>query len=216
MEAHLEAAIALNTERRPVYSSMTLGASEELSDILISSERVLLPTARELDAQALPFNEEGIPVVTGDFVPMDDVAAVDAPPRWGGPWTEALEAELAAAVAGLAAADASDFATVSAAAAAALASIDALEPAHEVHLAMSRHTVESVGFAALHAIDYAARSEGRTTALSRELVSAQLAAIRVGVAAELDERAAPIHARGAGILVNDVPVIPFLEEYGVE
>ncbi|MFZ5480178.1 MAG: hypothetical protein ACOZNI_25670 [Myxococcota bacterium] len=211
--AHLRAAIALNTERQPIYEEMTGGASGELSEILISTERLLEPTAKDFDARAAPFHEEGIYVVAGDFVPMDDVLDVHTSPTWGGDWTDALAGELAEAVAGLAAANPADFDGVCAEALVALERLDSLEATHGVHLAMTRHSIESVAYAALHAPGYAEASGGRTTELSRDLVDTQLEAVRLHVPEEFDERAAPIHALGAGILVNDVPRIPFVEEY---
>jgi len=213
-EAHLEEAIALNKERGPIYGDMTGGASLALSEMLISSERIALFVAVDLDARARPFWAEGIPVVAADFVSMEGVAEVDEPPTWTGGWSASVAIELADVLAGLAGTDAGDFEAICADADEVLIQLDQLEAEHAVHLAMTRHVVESSAFAALHAMDYAERSDGRTEDLSRDLIGAQLQILQWGVAQAFDQRAAALHAMGVGILINDFPHIPFAEEYG--
>jgi len=211
--AHLDEAIALNLERMPLYGDMTDGASLELSELLIASERLLLDLAEDFDTRAAPFQAQGIPIVAADFVSMEDIGEPTDPPRWAGPWTDALEADLERALAGLNDAEADDFEGVCVEARSALWAIDDLEGEHEVHLAMTRHVVESAAYAALHAIDYAEASNGDTVSLSTDLVAIQLDALPWRLHEALDQRATTIHREGAGILVNDLPHIPFLEEY---
>ncbi|MBM3266572.1 MAG: hypothetical protein FJZ01_02900 [Candidatus Sericytochromatia bacterium] len=76
---------------------------------------------------------------------------------------------------------------------------------------MCRHIVESLGLGAVTAISCAARSDGATVGLSRDLIAIQLLAL--GGAVDTDTQAQALHARGIGILVNDLPSIPFLERW---
>ena len=72
---------------------------------------------------------------------------------------------------------------------------------------MTRHVAESVGLAALNGSHYAAASGGATTRLSERLIRSQLTAFASSL--WMDRQAQMQHARGVGILVNDLPHIPF-------
>lgn len=211
--AHLDEAIALNTERQPLYAGITDLASGPLSQVLIGSEQIALGPAAGFDERAEPFHAEGIAIVAADFVSMKHVAKWDRPPTYTGPWTDDVERLLGNAVEPLIATPPGDFEAICAEACDALGRIDELEAEHGVHLAMTKHVIESLGFGALHAIAYSEESGGRTDALAEELAGTQMEPLELGLAQYFDEEAAPIHALGAGIIVNDVPRIPFLEEY---
>lgn len=213
-EAHLLDAIAINEERKALYSNLSNGRSEILSSLLITSENSLLPMAREIDAEAEPFQEDGIPIVSADFISMSEIAPHDTPPIHRAEWTAQIKAEATAIVAPLAELDPADFETVCAAAAEALLALEQLEQRRDVHLAMTKHLLESAAYAALHAIDYAEQSRDATVALSKRLVAEQLLApSRDALGPAVDEMASPLHQLGIGIIVNDVPAIPFLAEY---
>ncbi|MCU0663832.1 MAG: hypothetical protein MUC50_16075 [Myxococcota bacterium] len=213
-EAHLLEAIAINEERKILYSERTGGQSELLSDLLIGSENALLPLARELDAAAEPFQEAGIPIISADFVPMSEIAPSDTPPKHRGELTASIKNEAAALIAPLAKLNPADFEAVCAAAEQALSSLEELEELHDVHLAMTRHLLESAAYAALHAIEYERLSDGATKELSRRLVAEQLIApSRDALGPMADQMANSAHQLGVGIIVNDVPAIPFLAEY---
>ena len=77
----------------------------------------------------------------------------------------------------------------------------------EAHFAMVRHMLESIGLAAVNAIRFAELSAGETRLLSRSLLLFEAKGMRTAMT--LDRRAQPVHALGVGIIVNDLPVIPF-------
>ena len=163
---HLNEAIALNTERQPLYHAATDGGTVGLSQLLISSERALLTTAEEFDGRALASHAEGIPIVAADFVSMAGVPAHDAPIAHHGFLSE--EARSAAAT--------------------------ALDPLR---------TVEPAEF-----------QEGWTAELSADLVAYQLELpMEQDLGLLVDAEANQHHMEGVGIIVNDVPHIPFAEEY---
>ena len=72
---------------------------------------------------------------------------------------------------------------------------------------MVRHLLESIGLAAVNATRFAELSAGRTRCLSRNLLLFEAKGLRTAVT--LDRRAQEVHALGFGIIVNDVPSIPF-------
>jgi hypothetical protein len=211
--AHLREAIAVNRERREYYESRTRGASKEVSNRLIAQEKLALLAARAFDQRAKPFEDRGIPVVSGAFVSMR--LAPDASKSCEGARIadEGTLAEARAVVARLAsdvqaAMKLDDFSRAVDASRAALESIEALEKRASAHFAMCRHVIDSLGYCALVAIDSAKRSGGTTTALSRDLVAIQTLALKSAV--DTDRLAQAYQAQGVGILVNDLPPIPFL------
>lgn len=213
-EEHLREAIALNTERKPIYAALTDGATAPLSYLLIASEEALLEDARSFDERARPFQTGGIPIVANDFVSMTLVAAHDAPVPHQGHWEPQMRDEATAALAPLLTVDPKQFEDVCHLIYGALQALEELEDAYDVHLAMTKHMLESAGLAALHAIDYAEQSRGQTTTLSADLVAFQLVGpVRDDVGLTVDWLVAPFHEQGVGLIVNDVPPIPFIAEY---
>ncbi|MBW2526367.1 MAG: hypothetical protein JRI23_19460 [Deltaproteobacteria bacterium] len=213
-EEHLREAIALNTERKPIYGELTDGATAPLSYLLIASEEALLEDARSFDERARPFQAQGIPIVANDFVSMTQVAAHDAPIPHQGHWEPQVRDDAREALTPLLAVDPGQFEEVCALIYEALHALEGLEGAYDVHLAMTKHMLESAGLAALHAIDYAEQSDGATTTLSADLVAFQLVGpVQDDVGLTVDWLVAPFHELGVGIIVNDVPLIPFVAEY---
>jgi len=213
-EQHLEEAIALNTEREPLYYDATDGRTVGLSQLLITSERSLLNTAAEFDARGLEFQNEGIPIVAADFVPMTGAPAYGTPIAHNGSLSADARSAASAALDPLRIVDSAEFQEVCDLAYQALHDLEAIENTYDVHLAMTKHLLESPALAALHAITYAAVSDGRTAALSADLVSYQLELpLEQDLGLLVDAEANQYHMEGVGIIVNDVPHIPFAEEY---
>ena len=94
---------------------------------------------------------------------------------------------------------------------------DLLKQVHRLELEsqslmpMNRHLLESIGIAALNAIDYGAQSAGRTDFLCKQFLKLQFSGI--GLAATFDRLAQISHVMGAGIIENDVPYIAFEEKW---
>ncbi|HVY62022.1 MAG TPA: hypothetical protein VHF22_10235 [Planctomycetota bacterium] len=213
---HLEDAIALNTARRSVYSKLSGGASEEVSDRLIASEKLDHLVTGYFDREARRFNDRGIPIVTGDFVPMSGAKPAEAPLERRGK-TPALElAKLEAEVIAfhaqlLLSVVVGHFDKISERAFALSQEIDRLEAKTRSNLAMTKHVVDSIGLAALHAGRYSKMSGGETDTLAKQLIAAESVALVNAVGT--DRRAQEVQALGVGIIVNDVPEIPFQAEY---
>ncbi|MEO1450242.1 MAG: hypothetical protein AAFV07_11990 [Bacteroidota bacterium] len=213
---HLESAIEINERRKPIYAEATHDISLPLSRQLIAWERALLPFARFMDKLAEPFIEEGVNVVSGDFVPMEPLPPVDQPPRFrkiaSDRTCERLESQLRHVRRYMSRkVRKGDYDKASSVAAEFLMDLDGLEPRVQSHFAMTRHLVESVAFATLHAPLYMKQSDGETEALSRRLIMSQLQSLRLCL--RFDQMAQASHVMQAGILVNDLPHIPFLKEW---
>lgn len=209
---HLREAIALNRARRPVYAAATSGRSEPLSALLLRSERAALPVAWWIDARARRFQRAGVPVVAEDFVSMSAVRPAHAPPLRRGRMArrelDALDRRVRAYGAAVReAARCGELFRARRLSADLIDAVDGLEIGHDAHLAMTRHLVESIGLAATNGERWRRETGGRADALVRDLVIAQTLALRLAV--PIDAAAQRLHGEGVGIVVNDVPAIPF-------
>lgn len=211
-EQHLLDAIAVNTARRAVYGELTGGATDDLFDDLISSERLIRSTARAIDAMAVELVEAGVPVVVNDFAPMSDNRPVGTPIKPVVPMSAESRAAAGAIIeALLAETDSLDGFAVVDASAAALEELEALEEADGVYFAMTRHLIESLGFTALHGL-YTRCQAADAESVVDALVRSQRLGLVVFDATGYDARANVFQVQGIGVLLNDLPAIPFLDE----
>lgn len=213
---HLREAIALNGARRPGYEARSGGESAALSRRLVLLERLVKPWAWWVDLRAKRWNRRGVMIVAGDFVSMQNVRPADTPPPFAGRMSDEQAAHLDRRLAAFrrdvrGALDANRFEDAARLARDLLAEVEALERSWGCTLAMTRHVVEQVGFAALNALTWRAESGGQTDGLARSF----LRGLRWGLnsSLDLDRRAQACHARGVGIIVNDVPEIPLAASY---
>jgi hypothetical protein len=209
---HLEAAINQNESRKAVYAQLSHGATKSLSDQLILYERLSLLPALYLDWRAKSFNERGIPVVTGDFESMSKAKTALTPPKYRGQasqadcdrlktWLKNYRADLDKAV------SKSDFKQAATLTYQILRQVEGLEEQTKSHFAMTRHIIESIGEAAMNAMQYQKQTNGGTDGLCRQFLKVQSLGLMDIV--PVDQKAQRFQAQGIGIVVNDVPEIPF-------
>jgi hypothetical protein len=208
---HLKEAIAINSERMSLYAQMSADRSLRISRALIWLEKAALPIAWWIDRRAAKFQQRGIPVVANDFVPMHPLPPFDQAPLYRRLASKALvrqicrdlkkyKREVNAHVRKGRFVEAANISYD------ALQKLRQIEKEHQCHLAMTRHLIESIGFAALHAPQYA-----EAASLSRTLIWVQMWGLGSGL--WLDTWAQPLHQMGVGILVNDLPLIPFESQF---
>ena len=180
--------------------------------MLIRTEYICLPFALGFDRRGKRFNEAGIPIIQDDFVPMDEIGDPHDPPLYANRAEqgefEAVSAELNEYIRCLRdSAKTLGFEQAARDTARMLTAVAERETRCEAHFAMLRHLLESIGLAAVNAIRFAELSAGKTRLLSRDLLMFETKGVRTAVA--LDQRAQEVHALGVGIIVNDIPLIPF-------
>lgn len=216
---HVSEAIHSNKSRRSYYRQVAGRRAWWTSTILIFTERLTIPIARRFDRMALPFNERGIPVVEDDFVEMSLILPKETPPRHLGEPDRISRSVVRrltrnARKASMAALKRGNYAIVQQELAAAIHELEAVERQYDLHFAMTKHLLESAGLAALRAPVYIRASSGEAGNLCRKFVALQVKVIDKGIF--LDRMAQSSHRKGAGIIVNDVPDIPFLAELAQE
>jgi hypothetical protein len=213
---HLKAAIQLNLTRRDVYDRLSGGASRSLSNQLIALERLSLPAAHMLDLWAKRFQDQGIAVLEDDFVSMRNVRSPFTPPRWHGVASEQEASKVETWLSDYrktirSALGDDDFAAIAEASYDLLKRIEAAETGSQTHWAMSKHLVESLGLAAMNAVDHAEKSGGETLRFSRTFIRFQ--SLGLLGSASIDRKAQTFHQKGIGIVVNDIPHIPFAQSW---
>ncbi len=209
---HIQDAIRINRRRRPTYDAMAGRPARRVSDLLIRTEYFCQPFALVFDRRARRFNRIGIPIIRDDFVSMEEIRDPRDPPtysnRAGRGEFRAVSAELDEYKRCLRdSAKTLDFEQAACDTAQMLMAVAEREARCEAHFAMVRHLLESIGLAAVNAIRFAELSTGKTRPLSRSLLLFQAKGMRTAVT--LDRWAQEVHALGVGIVVNDLPPIPF-------
>ncbi len=213
---HLKEAIAINRERKKIYAEMTGRRSLCISWALIFFETGALAAAGWVDRQASKFHKIGIPIIEGNIVPMLSLPFPDAPPLYRGRATKEVLSSLKGVLKKYRRSmkedlKRNDFISVAERSYELLQEIRRIEEGQGCHFAMTRHLIESIGFAALHAPGYAEASSNATVSLSKKFIQMQVFGLACGLC--LDKKAQALHGMGAGILVNDVPHIPFESEF---
>lgn len=208
---HLEEAVELNRARGPLHAARSQGASKPVTRRLIFLEQLVRPIAWLTDQRGKKWNKRGVGIVRDDFMPMSHAPALDRPLRWTGRMSAAqqrqVEDRLDAFRARLnARLDERDFVGAARETDRELRAIEALEASWGCHLAMTVHVLEQIGFAAANAVLYV-QKEPEVRDFARKFVK-QLA-WGLPQSPQLDRDAQAAHAHGAGVIVNDVPPIPF-------
>ncbi|KAL1504405.1 hypothetical protein AB1Y20_010811 [Prymnesium parvum] len=224
-EEHIADAIMLNRHRRKYYAQVTQNASWKLSFLLTTSERALRPTLFVMDRLAARCRRRAAPgskcqnMLTNnhDWYSMGDVQPRERAPKYRKQATaeerramrRALRSFTSICCGGL---SCGQFGIVAEEAARALREVDLLEERQQVHWAMVKHVLESCGIMALHSVQYTTENPSCKT-LCAFVIFCHLCMLRSGMIFVFDHWAQECHCKGAAILVNDVPHIPFLEEY---
>jgi len=214
-EQHLRDAIVINRQRAAAYVALAGWPARLLAFLLIGSEWLTLPLARYFDRRARPFNQAGIPVVQNDFVDMADIRPQDAPPLYRSQASRAQRKQLRQALITLQRTtlpllDKHAFSELADEVAATLRYVQTLEQQAQCHFAMTVHLLESLGLAAFNATAYV-RADAACLPLCRQLVGIQLRLLTGGLV--YDRLAQRCHIRGAAVVLNDVPHIPFLSHW---
>ena len=213
---HLREAMVINFGRGWGYALKSRGISLFVSIPLILSELSFLLILGFFDVWGKRFNREGIDIISGDYVSMSKANPSGTALRLTGiadaSEHRALSQRLGAfQKEAFSACRAGDFQKVADFTYVMVKEVIAVEERSQALFPMYRHILESLGIAAVHALDYLKESNGRTMMLSKWFVVTQINALMA--CPYFDRFAQRCHHRGVGIIENDVPYIPFVEAY---
>ncbi len=213
---HLADAIRSHESRMPYYASKTSGKSDAIFKKIASLQSLNLPISWYIDVMARRFQKVGIPVITADLVSMSTIFPKEHAPQYRAVMSSQTISDARILVrdyqkAAMRKLKKSDFSQVAALTHDLVTSIKKLEKQHNAHLAMTVHMLDSIGYTALHAADYQKQTHGDTDNLCRQFLTIQIFPMQECL--PTDHKAQAIHALGVGVIVNDVPEIPFAKEW---
>jgi hypothetical protein len=214
---HLSDAVKVNNKRKLYYSEITNGISESTSNNLIRNERMLMFMALWLDIRAQKFIKKGIPIVCNDFVEMSDIENKEEKPFHANIVNESvferLNSDFEKAKTEMRKYNQqNDFRKVGDIAHDLLLNVENIEKETKSNFCMTRHVIDSLGIAAVHASKYSNDSQGEIDSFAQSFVGTQVSGLSNSIL-DIDRGAQKAHQLGVGIVCNDVPKIPFKEEY---
>lgn len=213
---HLSDAIIQNQERRAYYAKITNGKSKKVSDDLINSERILMPMALLVDMRARKIRMDDTSIVCENFVHMDSVVEKERRPTYvniaNDTTFQVLQSDLEHTKTKIVDyGKKRDFNMVSEVAYDFLIHVENIEQSTQSSFCMTKHAIESIGYAALHADKFSQDRYEKIGDIYQFLIEVQAMGLSTQVLS-LDRNAQKIHQLNAGIVCNDVPYIPFKEE----
>jgi hypothetical protein len=210
---HLKEAIEINQRRAPLYSKLTEGQSNRISNALLQSEKLSLATSIPMDLTASYWQKRNIPVLVHEFIPMsktpefqeqfeNDVGISPNFPKFP---VEKLLSDLLSLL------KKDDYSSVSS------LTKNVLEDLSETpkHLCMIRHLIESIHRGSNLLPIHLAKSTEKNIFFSPKklchyLLWAQTVALKPCI--RIDRWAHPIQKMGVPIIYQDVPYIPPMPE----
>jgi len=209
---HFIEATEINKIRKIYYAEKTNGKSLRVSNIMIYFEKFLYPIAWYFDKKAEKFNKQGIPIIVDDFVSLRNISLVDTAPKYQNICNLSeikilaknlfiLRKSVRKSVRKF------DFITVCKLTAKTIEQIIETEKRLSVHLSMIKHILESVGYASQNAVKYTENSDIKVKKLAAQFINIQMQGTILSPL--IDREANKIHSLGFGIIVNDIPDIPF-------
>ena len=161
---HLKDAIEVNSERKELYARMSSNRSLWVSWSLILLEKTAILIAWLIDRKASKFQKIGIPIIANDFVQMQPLPLHDTAPLYCRQADKQTLRQIARELKNYRKSmkvyvDNGDFIAAAKISYDFLQHIRQVEEEHQCHFAMTRHLIESIGFAVLHAPQYAKVSE---------------------------------------------------------
>ncbi len=207
---HIQEAITINRIRKVAYARLSGGKTKSLSNALIISERLTLPIAKYYDRKGKIFNDQGIMVVQDDFVDMN-IPSFDRKVIHQSAWTEKVSNRMKFLLQEFLSTIPKKYESNEALKTVLdngrdlHQSIEALEKEQEVHLAMTKHLVESICFISNNGLKFSEQSQGSTRTLTGSLIKLHQLALKNSL--WMDKWGNKFHQQNIGILVNDMPEI---------
>lgn len=207
---HIQDAIIINTIRKVAYAKLSGGKTKGLSNALIISERLTLPIAKYYDRKGKIFNDQGIMIVQDDFVDMN-ISPFDRKVMHQSPWTDKVGKQIKSLLQEFLSTIPKKYESNEALKTVLdngrylHQSIEALEKEQDVHIAMTKHILESICFISKNGLKFSEQSQGSTRTLTRALIKLHQLALKNSL--WMDKWGNKFHQQNIGILVNDMPTI---------
>ena len=206
IKEHLKAAIKINTVRKPMYSKLTHGKSDKISDRLIQGEKISLIYASYLEYLAKPYWKEGIAIFCDEFISLDNIPEFKSKDLTPDPIyifhtleVTNLRAKMYKAY------ESNDFLTIEQAA---RKHLNYLRTS-STYYSMTKHTLESIILAAKMSKQHIHDSKIKGLKNPKKILmkNIRIQIFILSFAMKLDRDAAPLQAEGVKIITQDIPHI---------
>jgi len=202
---HIHEAIQVNLQRKPMYAAMSNEKTNRLSNCMIGFQYFLMPIAKYFDWRASKFQKMQVPILENDFISMKKINAIEHPvlrqnlapsttfdlllKRIKKYKKKAKKSSL------LEICNLTD------------EELSFLEEQEYAHFPMLQHIFESIGFISLNALEYSKKTGGMSEKLSHQLIRLHLLFLKYAL--RFDKKAQRFFIKNIGIILNDIPTIPF-------
>lgn len=209
MVRHIEDAMRLNEERKPLYAALSNGESVKVSEALIQFEKNLIWQSKFGDLVSYPFQAAGIPILCSDYISMEKTPAFANQFAQGVPQAQdfvpaplkGIKESLEKAI------DKKDYAQIVKIADTYIVTLEK-EPRFNC---MVRHFIESLRRVAGLAPQYQKMTDSTVASWGLRFISQKTLKGHLEFldeAARIDKLAVPTQIKGIPILCQDVPAIP--------
>lgn len=213
---HTISALKVNSKRKKYYASLTNGSSKFITFILNCFSIIMLPITFFVDIYANKFIKKGVKILQNDFVELTEInlktKAVERTNAFSNDVYKQVDNirknYISAIRKSLRKKELFDVCILSAEF---LQNISLVEIENNCNIPMTKHIVESIGFNALHGIKYSKQSYGKTLKLSIFLIRLHVCGLLNSLKL-IDKPSQKFFSKGVGIVINDIPKIPFLDE----
>ncbi|MBN2892069.1 MAG: hypothetical protein JXL97_09395 [Bacteroidales bacterium] len=214
---HTISAIKINNQRKKHYSSLTNGKSRFISNTLKFCSVLMIPFTLIIDLYSKKFNKFELKILENDFIQLSEINIENKPIERQNIISEAdyikvnklrkeylktIKQQLKQKKLIELCENSAKF----------IRQIEMIEKEGNCNIPMTKHIAESIGFNALHGIEYSNRSFKKTLNFTIFIEKFQLLGLYNSLRL-IDKRCQLFFQSGVGIVLNDIPSIPFLKEW---
>lgn len=207
MSKHLKKAIAVNLHRKVLYSKLSNGGSEIISDTLIKGERQALLISWFFDFVSWPYRQLGFGIGRDEFISMENIPNFASKYNFSPePESNYKKPDSNTIIKRLNIALKFGFKYFSKLTELELSRVKSPRAYHCIYRHFLESLIRTSNLADKYELQARKYNLSSPTWISKKLIKLQIKSIRKAIA--LDELAVPIQSKNIPILCNDVPNIP--------
>lgn len=214
---HTKSAIVINKRRKKYYSDLSNGKTNKISFWLIFFSYLLLPFCNFIDLKGRKLQKYDSNILRNDFRELTEISEYSQEilrkniitiksykqiDNFRIKYIKKIRKNLKN----------NDLQKICFATKEFIELIEDTENKENCNLPMTKHLAESIGYQALHGITYAQKSNNKTLKLTKFLIRIHIWGLFNSMNL-LDKKCQNFYKNGIGIVLNDVPTIPFLFEF---
>ena len=214
---HTKSAIRNNRDRKKYYSDLSNKKTKKISFLLNFFSYLQLPLTLLIDNVAKKYNKKGILILENDFIELSEInpkhQLVEKQNIISKELYNYIDIERKNYIKNIKyLLKNKELEKICEISDVFIKNIEEIEKNDNCNIPLTKHIVESVGFSALHGIEYKKQSNGKTQQLTIFIIKHHV----VGLYNSLrwfDKKCQIFFSKNIGIIINDIPSIPFCAEW---